>query len=52
MAAIETAWQIRGEYCENCNCDVVCPCLFFTKEPMTSIPTQGQGPGERCRLHH
>jgi hypothetical protein len=41
MAAIETAWQIRGEYCENCNCDVVCPCLFSTKEPMTAIPTQG-----------
>jgi hypothetical protein len=41
MAAIETAWQIRGEYCENCNCDVVCPCLFSTKEPMTSTPTQG-----------
>jgi hypothetical protein len=40
MAAIETAWQIRGEYCENCNCDVVCPCLFSTKEPMTSTPTQ------------
>ncbi len=41
MAATETAWQLRGEYIENCNCDVVCPCLFSTKEPMTSTPTQG-----------
>jgi hypothetical protein len=41
MAATETAWQIRGEYFENCNCDVVCPCLFSAKEPMTSTPTEG-----------
>jgi hypothetical protein len=41
MAATETAWQLRGEYLENCNCDVVCPCLFSTKESMTSKPTQG-----------
>ena len=42
MATTEqTTWQIRGEYCESCNCDVVCPCLFSTKEPMTSTPTQG-----------
>lgn len=41
MAATETAWHIRGEYCENCNCDVVCPCLFSVSEPMTSAPTEG-----------
>jgi len=41
MATTETAWQIRGEYLENCNCDVVCPCLFSAKAPMTSTPTQG-----------
>ena len=41
MAATETAWQIHGEYVENCNCDVVCPCLFSPREPMTSNPTEG-----------
>ena len=41
MAATETAWQIHGEYFENCNCDVVCPCLFSPLAPMTSSPTQG-----------
>lgn len=41
MAATETGWQIHGEYFENCNCDVVCPCLFSPLEPMTSAPTHG-----------
>ena len=34
-------WSITGDYVENCNCDVVCPCLFSTKAPMTSKPTAG-----------
>jgi hypothetical protein len=21
------AWQLRGEYLENCNCDILCPCI-------------------------
>lgn len=41
MAATETKWRIEGEYFENCNCDVVCPCLFSPLQPMTSTPTQG-----------
>lgn len=41
MAATETAWKIKGEYLENCSCDVVCPCLFSPLAPMTSTPTQG-----------
>jgi hypothetical protein len=41
MAATETSWRIKGDYFENCNCDVVCPCLFSTKPPMTSTPTEG-----------
>jgi hypothetical protein len=41
MAATETAWRIRGEYFENCNCDIVCPCLFSANASMTSTPTQG-----------
>jgi hypothetical protein len=36
-----TNWQLAGEYFENCNCDVVCPCLFSPNAPFTSKPTQG-----------
>ena len=41
---IETAappWSLRGEYFENCNCAVACPCLFSTAAPFTSMPTEG-----------
>ena len=41
MASAATAWQFTGDYFENCNCDVVCPCLFSTKAQLTSQPTQG-----------
>jgi hypothetical protein len=41
MAATETSWHLKGEYFENCNCDIVCPCLFSSLQPMTSTPTQG-----------
>jgi hypothetical protein len=34
-------WQISGDYFENCNCDVVCPCLVSTAAPLTGRPTQG-----------
>lgn len=37
----DPAWAIEGDYFENCNCDVVCPCLFSAAEPMTATPTQG-----------
>lgn len=35
------AWQISGDYFENCNCDVVCPCLFSPAPPLSSKPTAG-----------
>lgn len=41
MVSTQTNWQIAGDYFENCNCNVVCPCLFSPKEPMTSNPTTG-----------
>jgi len=41
MATAAPAWRIQGDYFENCNCDVVCPCLFSTGAPMTATPTQG-----------
>jgi len=39
--AADTRWHITGDYFENCNCDVVCPCLFSPAPPMSSQPTQG-----------
>ena len=36
-----TRWQVTGDYFENCNCNVVCPCLASTAAPLTSRPTQG-----------
>ena len=35
MAA--TAWQVQGQYYENCNCDFVCPCV---PGQMTVKPTK------------
>ena len=35
------SWQLTGDYFENCNCDVVCPCLVSTAAPLTARPTQG-----------
>jgi hypothetical protein len=34
-------WRLSGDYFENCNCDVVCPCLVSTAAPLASRPTQG-----------
>jgi hypothetical protein len=36
-----TQWQLTGDYFENCNCNVVCPCLASAAPPLTSRPTQG-----------
>jgi hypothetical protein len=41
MATSDTRWRITGDYFENCNCDLVCPCLFSSAPPFTSRPTQG-----------
>jgi hypothetical protein len=37
----QTRWQISGDYFENCNCNVVCPCAISPNRPMTSMPTEG-----------
>ena len=34
-------WSIEGEYFENCNCAVVCPCGFSANAPFTATPTEG-----------
>jgi hypothetical protein len=36
-----TAWRLSGDYFENCNCSVVCPCLLSTNAQLTSKPTEG-----------
>jgi hypothetical protein len=37
----QTKWRLSGDYFENCNCDVVCPCLVSASPPLTAQPTQG-----------
>src|SRR6201996_5215036 len=39
--ADQVQWQLSGDYFENCNCSVVCPCLVSTAAPLTSRPTEG-----------
>jgi hypothetical protein len=34
-------WNFSGDYFENCNCSVVCPCFVSTRGPLTSRPTEG-----------
>jgi hypothetical protein len=34
-------WHLSGDYFENCNCSVVCPCLVSKNAPFTSRPTEG-----------
>jgi hypothetical protein len=41
MATAQTNWHIAGDYFENCNCKVVCPCLFSVEPPFTATPTEG-----------
>jgi hypothetical protein len=37
-----TNWRLSGDYFENCNCDVVCPCLVSSAAPMTARPSRGE----------
>ena len=39
--ATQTQWHFTGDYFENCNCSVVCPCLVSKSAPLTSRPTEG-----------
>jgi hypothetical protein len=29
------SWSLEGDYAENCNCDIMCPCLYL------QTPTEG-----------
>ena len=37
----QTKWSLTGDYFENCNCAVLCPCLVSPAAPMTARPTEG-----------
>lgn len=43
MTATTTAntWHLTGDYFENCNCDVICPCVASPLGPLAAQPTQG-----------
>lgn len=39
-----TAWQVEGEYLENCNCTLLCPCIVGPRSPAggpLAEPTEG-----------
>ena len=38
------SWHIRGEYFENCNCEILCPCLT------SSMLKPGDGDNGRCQV--
>lgn len=40
--AAQAKWHLTGDYFENCNCDVVCPCLVSAAAPLTARPTRGE----------
>ena len=37
----QVQWHFSGDYFENCNCSVVCPCFVSKSAPLTSRPTEG-----------
>ena len=39
--ADQVQWHLSGDYFENCNCAVICPCLVSTAAPLTAKPTEG-----------
>lgn len=41
MATSHPKWKIDGEYFENCNCDVVCPCEVSPQGFLGAKPDQG-----------
>jgi hypothetical protein len=39
-----TAWRLEGEYLENCNCEILCPCIIGPRSPAggpMAEPTEG-----------
>ena len=40
--AAQQKWHLSGDYFENCNCNVVCPCLVSPSAPLTSAAEPGR----------
>jgi hypothetical protein len=41
MTSVTTPWRLTGDYFENCNSGLICPCLFSARPQLTARPTQG-----------
>jgi hypothetical protein len=41
MTTTAVSWDVDGEYFENCNCDVVCPCEISPKGFLQAVPDRG-----------
>ena len=41
-SAATTQWRLTGDYFENCNCDILCPCEVSSKPMLTASPTYGE----------
>ena len=41
MVSSTPRWKLQGDYFENCNCDVVCPCEVALGGQFTAQPTEG-----------
>jgi hypothetical protein len=39
--AAQLEWHLSGDYFENCNCSIVCPCFVSKNAPLTSRPSEG-----------
>ena len=39
--ATQPQWHLSGDYFENCNCNIVCPCFISKAAPLTSRPSEG-----------
>jgi hypothetical protein len=37
----QAPWQLSGDYFENCNCSLLCPCLVSAAAPLSARPTEG-----------
>ena len=41
MDSPKIKWQLTGNYFENCNCEIACPCLLSAGPILTAKPTYG-----------
>jgi len=41
MTQALATWNLQGDYFENCNCDLICPCEVSAAGPLAAPPTQG-----------